>query len=318
MTPYEWFKFVVMMPVFIFRCFLTVLCMPFVFVVLRLCLLGTTVNEPLVGWRRAFVRAFLMYWSHILLHIGFNIWPRITGYENVAKAYDCRATLVFNHVSYTDGIMLGAFFLPCGLAKASVADIPFFGAFAKGCSFLFVERRGSTDEAKTVHASKGSTTELIHERAADPRFPLFAIAPEGTCKHHNVLLRFSSGAFVGGRPVLPVLLKYRSKHFHQGWGRVQSSLWHFMRGQTQFINLADVEVLPPYIPSAEERADPRLYAENVRRLMAEKLGAQLSPQGIREQQLLKRHGVCVDWTGRQLKMRSGSVPAKPAAVHPEA
>jgi hypothetical protein len=67
------------MPVFIFRCFLTVLCMPFVFVVLRLCLLGTTVNEPLVGWRRAFVRAFLMYWSHILLHIGFNIWPRITG-----------------------------------------------------------------------------------------------------------------------------------------------------------------------------------------------------------------------------------------------
>jgi 1-acyl-sn-glycerol-3-phosphate acyltransferase len=58
------------------------------------------------------------------------------GYENVAKAYDCRATLVFNHVSYTDGIMLGAFFLPCGLAKASVADIPFFGAFAKVTSLL--------------------------------------------------------------------------------------------------------------------------------------------------------------------------------------
>lgn len=71
-----------------------------------------------------------------------------------------------------------------------------------------------------------------------------------------------------------------------------------MRGQTQFINLADVEVLPPYMPSAAERADPRLYAENVRLLMAEKLGARLSDQGLREQQLLKHHGVCVDWTGR--------------------
>ena len=30
------------------------------------------------------------------------------------------------------------------------------------------------------------------------------IAPEGTTKHANVLLRFSTGAFVPGRPVLPV------------------------------------------------------------------------------------------------------------------
>lgn len=59
-----------------------------------------------------------------------------------------------------------------------------------------------------------------------------------------------------------------------------------------------MQVLPPYMPSPEERADPRLYAENVRRLMAKKLGAQLSHQGLKEQQLLKQHGICVDWTGR--------------------
>lgn len=53
------------------------------------------------------------------------------GYENVKEAYQCRAMLVFNHVSYVDGIILGAYFLPCGLAKASVADIPFFGTFAR-------------------------------------------------------------------------------------------------------------------------------------------------------------------------------------------
>jgi 1-acyl-sn-glycerol-3-phosphate acyltransferase len=53
------------------------------------------------------------------------------GYENIAKAEECHAMLIFNHVSYVDGIILGAIYLPCGLAKASIADIPFFGKFAK-------------------------------------------------------------------------------------------------------------------------------------------------------------------------------------------
>ena len=39
--------------------------------------------------------------------------------------------LIFNHVSYVDGVLLGAYFLPCGLAKASIADIPFFGTFCR-------------------------------------------------------------------------------------------------------------------------------------------------------------------------------------------
>ena len=43
------------------------------------------------------------------------------------------------------------------------------------------------------------------------RFPLLVISPEGTCKHSNCLLQFSTGAFVGGRPVLPILLRYRAR-----------------------------------------------------------------------------------------------------------
>ncbi len=54
------------------------------------------------------------------------------------------------------------------------------------------------------------------------------------------------------------------RFFNNGWGRVQSSLWHFMRVQTQFINLVDVEILPPYMPSELEKQSPRLYADNVR------------------------------------------------------
>lgn len=44
------------------------------------------------------------------------------------------------------------------------------------------------------------------------RYPLFAIGPEGTTKHSDYLLQFSTGAFVGGQPVIPILLKYKCKY----------------------------------------------------------------------------------------------------------
>jgi hypothetical protein len=70
------------------------------------------------------------------------------------------------------------------------------------------------------------------------------------------------------------------RYFSLGWGRVQSTLWHFVRLQSQFNNYLEVEVLPVYRPSEEEKQSPRLYADNVRRLMAERLGVPLSPQGL--------------------------------------
>ena len=72
---------------------------------------------------------------------------------------------------------------------------------------------------------------VTHASAAH-RFPLFMIGPEGTTKATDVLLPFSSGAFVGGGPVLPVLLKYRSRcsplptvAFHE-CGSVRCSSWN--------------------------------------------------------------------------------------------
>ena len=44
------------------------------------------------------------------------------------------------------------------------------------------------------------------------RYPLFAVGPEGTTKHSRYLLQFSTGAFVGGRPVTPVLLRYDCRY----------------------------------------------------------------------------------------------------------
>lgn len=50
-----------------------------------------------------------------------------------------------------------------------------------------------------------------------------------------------------------------------------SSLWqmrHLFLLLSQFVNHMEVIKLPVYYPSEEEKADPRLYANNVRKLMA--------------------------------------------------
>ena len=79
-----------------------------------------------------------------------------------------RAMIVINHVSYVDALALGQVFVPCGLAKSSVIHVPCFGTFAMMLQFLFVERRGTADEAHSK-SQKGSVTALIHQRNADPR-----------------------------------------------------------------------------------------------------------------------------------------------------
>lgn len=56
---------------------------------------------------------------------------------------------------------------------------------------------------------------------------------------------------------------------------------------------------------AEERQSPELYATNVRKVMGDALGAELSSHGIPQQQALKRNGIYVDWTGRYASLVHG-------------
>jgi hypothetical protein len=52
------------------------------------------------------------------------------------------------------------------------------------------------------------------------------------------------------------------------------------------------------MPSEAERADPKLFSDNVRALMGQRLGATLSQHSIKDNLELKRHGIYVDWAGR--------------------
>ena len=55
-----------------------------------------------------------------------------------------------------------------------------------------------------------------------------------------------------------------------------------------------------YHPSAEEKADARLYAENVRQLMSQHLNCPCVDYGTSDEFLLKTGGVYMDKGGRRL------------------
>ena len=68
-------------------------------------------------WRQAVLGSWLSGWGHILLFLGFHMRPRVSGWENLEAARKLRALLIFNHVSYTDGLILVTLFRTCGVAK---------------------------------------------------------------------------------------------------------------------------------------------------------------------------------------------------------
>lgn len=71
---------------FLTRCCITSICMPFVWCVVMVITWGIKRNEPIVGWRKAFIRPFLKFWAHMCLRIGFNYWPNAIG-EMLISSY---------------------------------------------------------------------------------------------------------------------------------------------------------------------------------------------------------------------------------------
>jgi len=112
------------------------------------------------------------------------------------------------------------------------------------------------------------------ERSQDKRdWSQLLIFPEGSTSNRKALMSFKPGAFVPGKPVQPILVRYPNDVDTVTWTWNQqhgakSVLWLTL---SQPFSRASLEFLPVYNPSPEEIADPKLYASNVRDVMAKAL-----------------------------------------------
>ncbi|XP_053914626.1 lysophosphatidylcholine acyltransferase 1 isoform X2 [Cuculus canorus] len=241
-----------------FAAFMMLLAWPFAFIAS----MGPEEQElekPLSWWRKV-VDVLLKTIMRLMWLAGGFHWINVKGRR--ALPAEAAILTVAPHSSYFDAIPVTMTFASI-VMKAESKDIPLWGTLIKYIRPVFVSRSDQDSRRKTVE-------EIKRRAQSDGKWPQIMIFPEGTCTNRSCLITFKPGAFIPGVPVQPVVLRYPNKldtitWTWQGPGALKI-LWLTL---CQFHNSVEIEFLPVYIPSEEERKNPVLYANNVRRVMAE-------------------------------------------------
>lgn len=225
------------------------------------------------GLRRVIIVLSGRFLSRAILFVLGFFWITVTRRDKehmgkdgqVADEVDLHpSAIVSNHVSYIDILYHMSASFPSFVAKRSVARLHLIGLISKCLGCVYVQREDKPSDFKGV---AGTICERLRAAANDKAAPLMMLFPEGTTTNGNYLLPFKTGAFVAGTPVQPVILKYPYRRFSPAWDTI-SGVRHVILLLCQFVNHLEVVWLPIYIPSEKEKSDPRLYANNVRKLMA--------------------------------------------------
>ncbi|XP_059452965.1 lysophospholipid acyltransferase LPEAT1 isoform X1 [Corylus avellana] len=275
------------------------------YAICRICTLFSSPNREegdqedyahLGGWRRnvivqcgrALSRAMLFvfgfYWISQTYRIP-NSHDKSSTVQNEGKDESDEperpGAIISNHVSYIDILYHMSSFFPSFVAKRSVAKLPLVGLISKCLGCVYVQRESRSSDFKGV---SGVVTERVKEAHQHKSAPMMMLFPEGTTTNGDYLLPFKTGAFLPKAPVLPVILRYPCRRFSPAWDSI-SGVRHVIFLLCQFVNHLEVIQLPIYHPSEQEKDDPKLYASNLRRLMASEGNLILSDIGLPEKRI---------------------------------
>ncbi|XP_043921075.1 lysophosphatidylcholine acyltransferase 1 [Protopterus annectens] len=263
----------------LFAAFMMLLAWPFAFIAS----MGHTEKEleqPMSWWRKIFDVVLKVIMRTMWFAGGFH-WITVKGQR--ALPAEAPILTIAPHSSYFDAI-------PVTMTMASIVmkteskDIPIWGTLIKYIRPVFVTRSDQDSRKKTVE-------EIKRRALSKGKWPQIMIFPEGTCTNRSCLITFKPGAFIPGVPVQPVVLRYPNKMDTITWTwqgpGAMDILWLSL---CQLHNFVEIEFLPVYIPSEEEKKNPLLYASNVRRVMAKALGVQVTDYTFEDCQLALAEG----------------------------
>ncbi|KAJ3676096.1 hypothetical protein LUZ60_003508 [Juncus effusus] len=236
-------------------------------------------------WRREVVVRAGRFAARAMLFVFGFYWIRVDDRRlknnNENEESKRAGAIVSNHVSYVDILYHMSSSFPSFVAKRSVGKLPLVGLISKCLSCIYVQRESKTSDSKGV---SGMVTERIQEAHQNKFCPMMLLFPEGTTTNGGYLLPFKTGAFLAKAPVIPVILKYPYQRFSPAWDTMDG-MRHVFLLLCQFVNHIEVIKLPIYYPSEEEKEDPKLYADNVRKLMATEGNLVLSEIGLAEKRV---------------------------------
>lgn len=134
-----------------------------------------------------------------------------------------------------------------------------------GC--LYVDRT-----KRPINSGEPGIAALVKQRMLDaesgrlPDARPLLLFPEGTTTNGKFMLPFKTGAFLAGAPLQPVIIRYHTGRFSVAWESVPAARHIFLTLCTPIHSVTCYE-LPVHVPTAEEKKDPRVYAEHVRKKM---------------------------------------------------
>ncbi|KAG1930126.1 lysophosphatidylcholine acyltransferase 1 isoform X2 [Pimephales promelas] len=239
-----------------------------------------TTVEPQCLWRKV-VDVVLKTIMRVMWFAGGFHWISVKGRR--ALPTEAPILTLGPHSSYFDAIPV-TMTMASIVMKAESKDIPVWGTLIKFIRPVFVSRSDQDSRRKTV--------EEIKRRAhSGGEWPQIMIFPEGTCTNRSCLITFKPGAFIPAVPVQPVVIRYPNKldtitWTWQGPGAFKI-LWLTL---CQFHNEFQIEYLPIYSPSEEEKNNPALFAHNVRSLMAKALQVPVTDYSFEDCQLAMAEG----------------------------
>eukprot|EP00127_Corallochytrium_limacisporum_P003099 Clim_evm28s146 gene=Clim_evmTU28s146 len=228
--------------------------------------------DPLPKWRFRILQLTQYIARCIAFFFGFH-------HIQVVGKPDPKARIfVGNHRNFMDVFLILGNVTCMAVSAAENLHIPMVGHFLRATSSICLDRADPN--------AKKHSAEMIKKMCAIGKYPPLLVFPEGTCTNGSCLLQFKAGAFLPGLPVQPFLVTYDNKFSDLGWTVGSSLPWMIYRSMTQFHNYCKIEFLPVYYPDEAEQEDPKLYAENVRRVMARAIDVKLSSYSVDDTLLL--------------------------------
>lgn len=197
-------------------------------------------------------------------------WPGGIQVQDCRKDKSKRANIlvVAPHMTFVDSLMVAVAFppVPSGVGMTGIFNYPVMKSLAIAAQTIFVDR----EHPESRHACKDAIQTRASSKWTGPPTMIF---PEGVITNGTNLIQFKVGAFSTGEPVTPVCLRYVWQHYNpSGCGKNSNAGIALLRSMLQFKNRCEIKILDTYVPSSEEKADPLIFAKNVRTLMASQLG----------------------------------------------
>lgn len=258
----------VLLPLAILRILMLLVLAPSCFLVCLVFGRWRFVIRPLMS---LFGRAFLLV---------FGVWP---GLIRIKRPEETRLNpapilVVAPHVGALEAFTFMFDGMPRPIALEPYTNIPIIGTLFRAANGIAVPLVAANATAKVSPAAGDSTAKPIeksatravrmaiaaHKAAFDPASDTpIGIFPEGAAANGRSVLKFFSGAFEGGGPCQPALLRYPYRYYNAAF--FNASLGeHILRLLLTPWQRVELTYLNIYHPSAEESADAALYAENVR------------------------------------------------------